>query len=201
MAGIDERVIAALHVARERVALDFDQLAAERARDVASWRRPALGTDPHRPEPWLDERAGSEGRWLADGEGKDQIDPKRVGFDAEGRAVLTGRGADVEEIWGHGDGWSERRTRRACSRTLFEVYREIAVALPDEQGDLHWVLGAATGVQGDPADPDTVPLLHLAYDETLDFRYLDGGVIQFRIARPALAARDWGAVVATADSC
>lgn len=65
----------------------------------------------------------------------------------------------------------------------------------------HWVLGAWTGVQGDPTDDDATLLLHMAWDEELGFEFLDGGAIQFRIARSALEARDWSAVVAEADSC
>jgi hypothetical protein len=66
--------------------------------------------------------------------------------------------------------------------------------------DEHWMLGWQTGVQGHMPEEDTVLLLHIAYDETLDFEYLDGGAIQFRIPRPALAAGDWSAVGAWADS-
>jgi Domain of unknown function (DUF1963) len=65
----------------------------------------------------------------------------------------------------------------------------------------HWVLGAWTGVQGDPPDDDTVLLLHLAWDEDLGFEFLDAGAIQFRIPRLALEAQDWSAVIAEADSC
>lgn len=65
----------------------------------------------------------------------------------------------------------------------------------------HWVLGWETGVQGYLPDEHEVLLLHLADDGDLDFDYMDAGAIQFRIPRAALAAGDWSAVVAYADSC
>jgi hypothetical protein len=65
----------------------------------------------------------------------------------------------------------------------------------------HWVSGHATGVRGHPPQPGTVLLLHLETDADLRFEFLDGGTIQFRIPSDALAARDWSAVVAFADSC
>ncbi|HEX6715174.1 MAG TPA: DUF1963 domain-containing protein [Thermoleophilaceae bacterium] len=68
-----------------------------------------------------------------------------------------------------------------------------------EEGD-HWVLGEVTGAQGHPTDPGTVLLLHMAYDESLGFEFLDGGAIQFRIPETALAAGDWGAVTIEPDS-
>lgn len=64
----------------------------------------------------------------------------------------------------------------------------------------HWVLGAVTGVQGHPAEADTVLLLHVSNDWDLQFEFLDGGAIQFRIPRDALAARDWARVVAEPGS-
>jgi hypothetical protein len=64
----------------------------------------------------------------------------------------------------------------------------------------HWVLGAVTGVQGHPAEADTVLLLHVSNEWDLQFEFLDGGAIQFRIPRDALAARDWARVVAEPGS-
>ncbi|WP_146175308.1 DUF1963 domain-containing protein [Paraconexibacter algicola] len=64
----------------------------------------------------------------------------------------------------------------------------------------HWVLGHEPGVQGHEPEPDTVLLLHLAWDEALGFTFADGGNFQFRIPATALAKGDWSAVVATADS-
>ena len=71
----------------------------------------------------------------------------------------------------------------------FEYEDALADLLGGEQG--HWVRGHA---------PDTVLLLHLSYDEPLGFEFLDGGTIQFRIASSALAAGDWSAATAEADS-
>jgi hypothetical protein len=74
---------------------------------------------------------------------------------------------------------------------------------PDDGRSLegaHWVLSHETGVQGHEPEPDTVLLLHLGWDEALGFMFADGGAFQFRIPGPALAAGDWSAVVATADS-
>ena len=68
-----------------------------------------------------------------------------------------------------------------------------------EVGD-HWILGAVTGVQGHPVEPDTVLLLHLDFDRQLGFEFLDGGAIQFRIPERALAKGDWAAVTIEPDS-
>jgi hypothetical protein len=62
----------------------------------------------------------------------------------------------------------------------------------------HWVGGHASFFE--VPDPDTVLLLHMADDPSLGITFLDGGVIQFRIARAALAAADWRAIVAVAYS-
>lgn len=64
----------------------------------------------------------------------------------------------------------------------------------------HWVLGAVTGHQGHTPEANTVLLLHLASDEALGFQFLDAGDIQFRIPADALAAGDWTAARARADS-
>jgi hypothetical protein len=45
-----------------------------------------------------------------------------------------------------------------------------------------------------------VLLLSLAWDATLGFQNLDGGVLQFRIPAAALLERDWSKVTAEADS-
>lgn len=85
------------------------------------------------------------------------------------------------------------------------VYEEIANELrygPEGWGSCndHWVLGAATGAQGHPSDEGTLLLFHISFDTDLDFEFLDGGVIQFRIPEEALAARDWRAVTIEPDS-
>jgi hypothetical protein len=82
-----------------------------------------------------------------------------------------------------------------------EAYEEVLDQLGGRGDDDHWIGGHATGVQGAPPDPDTVLLLHLAWDEQLGFEFLDGGAIQFRIPAAALAARDWSQVFVEADSC
>jgi Domain of unknown function (DUF1963) len=85
------------------------------------------------------------------------------------------------------------------------VVEEIAARLRyDDDADIrygeHRILGALSGVQGHPTDPGTVLLLHLAYDESLGFEFLDGGAIQFRIPEDALARGDWSAVAIEPDS-
>ncbi len=88
-----------------------------------------------------------------------------------------------------------------------DVYDEIAGILRygnealDFTRGTHWVLGALVNVQGHPVKEDTVLLLHLSFDEKLDFLYLDDGAIQFRIPAAALAAAEWSAVYAESDSC
>jgi hypothetical protein len=67
-------------------------------------------------------------------------------------------------------------------------------------GATHWFGGLETGAQGHPPENDRVLLLSLAYDATLGFEYLDGGVIQFRIPADALVERDWSKITAEADS-
>ncbi|WP_148261143.1 DUF1963 domain-containing protein [Conexibacter woesei] len=69
------------------------------------------------------------------------------------------------------------------------------------QHGCHWILGWETGVQGYLPDDDSILLLHLADDGGLDFNFMDAGSIQFRIPHTALAAGDWSAVFAYADSC
>ncbi len=64
----------------------------------------------------------------------------------------------------------------------------------------HWVLGAVTGAQGHTPEANTVLLLHLDWDEALGFAFLDGGDLQFRIPTDALAAGDWTAARALAES-
>jgi hypothetical protein len=90
--------------------------------------------------------------------------------------------------------------RLGLDRAEEDAYRELAHRLESEHGGRHWTLGAVTGVQRSAAADDSVLLLHLAYDHEIRFEYEDGGAIQFRVARDAGAAGDWGAVVATADS-
>jgi hypothetical protein len=64
----------------------------------------------------------------------------------------------------------------------------------------HWVLGAVTSTQGERPEPDTVLLLHIATDQGLQFEFLDAGAIQFRIGTDALAAGEWRAARALADT-
>jgi hypothetical protein len=76
------------------------------------------------------------------------------------------------------------------------VYDELAA---DLAGDAHWVLGALSGVQGEPLGGDVL-LLHLSEDDELGLGILDAGSLQYRIAPDALAQRDWSAVQAWPDS-
>lgn len=76
------------------------------------------------------------------------------------------------------------------------AYEEIAGTLrrAGESSD-DWVLGAVSGVQGAEPASDTALLLHLA---TVEFQ--DGGALQFRIPRAALADEDWAQAHAEGDS-
>jgi uncharacterized protein YwqG len=65
----------------------------------------------------------------------------------------------------------------------------------------HWIGGQVTGVQGHPPEPDTVLLLHLAWDDALGFGWGDGGAFQFHIPAEALARRDWAQITLSADCC
>ncbi|HYZ30128.1 MAG TPA: DUF1963 domain-containing protein [Thermoleophilaceae bacterium] len=76
-----------------------------------------------------------------------------------------------------------------------------ALGEPSWSGGRHWVGGQVTGAQGEPPEEGTELLLHLANDHSLDFSFLDGGTIQFRIAADALARSDYGAVEADPSSC
>jgi hypothetical protein len=76
-----------------------------------------------------------------------------------------------------------------------QAYDELAESLRGyDEGD-DWVLGAVTGVQGEPPEEGTVLLLHLA---SIEFQ--DAGAIQFRIPEAALKARDWSQICAEGDS-
>ena len=65
----------------------------------------------------------------------------------------------------------------------------------------HWIGGQVTGVQGHSPEPDSVLLLHLAWDDALGFGWADGGAFQFHIPVEALARRDWAQIVLSADCC
>jgi len=76
--------------------------------------------------------------------------------------------------------------------------------MPDDGQSLeaeHWIGGQVTGVQGHSPEPDTVLLLHLAWDEALGFAWGDGGAFQFHISAGALARRDWAQIKLSADCC
>jgi hypothetical protein len=65
---------------------------------------------------------------------------------------------------------------------------------------LHWMGGAATGVQGEPPG-GTILLLGVSWDEALGLLFLDGGSIQFRIPPDAAERGDWSQVRALPASC
>ena len=67
-------------------------------------------------------------------------------------------------------------------------------------GGMHWVGGAASGVQGHPPEPGTMLVLHLGWDEPLGFLFLDGGALQFRIDPAAARAGEWSRAIALTDS-
>jgi Domain of unknown function (DUF1963) len=77
---------------------------------------------------------------------------------------------------------------------------ENALGEPSWMGDQHWVGGHVTNAQGEPPEPDTVLLLHMADDDSLGFSFLDAGTIQFRIPADALLREDYSAVRAEPSS-
>lgn len=84
--------------------------------------------------------------------------------------------------------------------TYEELVEELSDAITADW-PRHWIGGHVTGAQGYDMHPGTVILLSLAYDEELEFEFLDAGTAQFRIPPEALAARDFTQVIAVADSC
>ena len=148
---MEDRIRLALAAARETEALDRDALAAQRRADVVTWRRPAGRSDPHRPEPWFSERGGHEPRWLDDA--PDPHTEDVVGFDADGRVVLrelrwSGSGdARLEEVWRHGDGWSDCLLRLGARHIVYEQGRVVLVAATDPEIEL-WEYEGAVPVRG-----------------------------------------------------
>ena len=69
-----------------------------------------------------------------------------------------------------------------------------ALGEPSWMGGQHWVGGHVTNAQGETPEPDTVLLLHMADDDSLGFRFLDAGTIQFRIPADSLLREDYSAV-------
>lgn len=120
---------------RERYeALSAEALAAdgaELAAGVTTWRWSEPGAGAHRPEPWwrVREFVGEPGGgWLERCDGGADVD--RVGFDAEGRALVVEahRGGEVTvvETWSHGpDGSWMRRIEGAEDRVAAWVDRWI----------------------------------------------------------------------------
>ena len=53
---------------------------------------------------------------------------------------------------------------------------------------------------GETPEPDTVLLWHMADDDSLGFRFLDAGTIQFRIPADFLLREDYSAVRAEPSS-
>ena len=75
-----------------------------------------------------------------------------------------------------------------------------ALGEPSWMGGQHWVGGHVTNAQGETPEPDTVLLLHMADDDSLGFRFLDAGTIQFRIPADFLLREDYSAVRAEPSS-
>jgi hypothetical protein len=75
---------------------------------------------------------------------------------------------------------------------VFEAaaYRELVESI-QPRDERHWLGGLVADVQGCPVEPGDVLLLHLAYDEALNFPFLDDGTLRFSISATALAERDW----------
>lgn len=129
---MNERIRSAIAAAREAAAGDREALAAQRRAEVLRWRQPSSGSEPHRPEPWFSERAGRDPVWLegAGGRGADRF----VGFDERERPVLNeirwGErfGSRLDEVWRHGDGWSECLLEREARRYEFDGARLAFVA-------------------------------------------------------------------------
>jgi hypothetical protein len=89
----------------------------------------------------------------------------------------------------------EERAYEAAQEALWEATGEEAWV-----GEQHWVGGHIPSVQGEEYERDSVLLLHMAYDDSLGFHFLDGGTLQFRIPADALARGDYGAVTAEPSS-
>lgn len=79
----------------------------------------------------------------------------------------------------------------ACDATPPRVYANL------DASDRPLKLAAAESAH----DDDSLLLLQLGAGGGLGLQIMDGGTIQFRVAPAALAAGDWSAAMAYADSC
>jgi len=84
---------------------------------------------------------------------------------------------------------------------VFEAtaYRELVESI-QPRGERHWLGGLVADVQGCPVEPGDVLLLHLAYDEALNFPFLDDGTLRFSIPATALVEGDWTQAAALRSS-
>ncbi len=157
---VDDRIRDAIIAVRALAGEGLADLAAGRKKEVARWRQAALG-EPHRPDPWASERAGSDSRWLATGE---DDHGRWMGLDVTGRPVLAefrrqsyGEEPDAPpeplEVWFHREGRSDVRTEYGARRTLLDEGRAAAVV------ELHtglltverWTWRGGVPVRGDVA--------------------------------------------------
>lgn len=174
---VDDRIREAIVAVRAMAGEDLADLAAGRRVAVARWRQAALG-EPHRPDPWASERAGSDPRWLAT-EAHDDHD-HWVGLDAAGWPVLAefrrdGFGEpepppEALEVWFHEDGCSDVRTLHGARRTLFDEGRATAVVELDT-GVLtaeRWTWKGGVPVRGDIATVGSDWRSAQAYQATVD---------------------------------
>jgi uncharacterized protein YwqG len=67
--------------------------------------------------------------------------------------------------------------------------------------DAHLMLGHPTVVQEDPREPGEINLLHLDYDDELNFMYGDAGDVTFYGAAEDIRAGRWDRVKAMPNSC
>lgn len=171
---MDDRIRQAVAAAREAAAVDREASAERRRAEVVRWRHPAGGSDPHRPEPWFSERAGRDPRWLETpvDRGADAV----VGVDERGRPLLAeirwGErfGSRLDEVWRHGDGWSECLLEREARRYEYEDGRLAFVATSAPGVEL-W---DESGLRGALAEVDDERIFFEAYVAELD----DGGRLQ-----------------------
>ena len=114
-----------------------------------------------------------------------EIGERRVRFEP----VLTLPDADPDAL--SDDEWEayERLTDR-----IYEV-------TPGLGSDAHLILGHPTVVQGDPREPGEINLLHLDFDEELNFMYGDAGDITFYGAGEDIRAGRWDRIKAIPNSC
>jgi hypothetical protein len=152
----DDRYREARRIVGERSRATFEDLAAARRAAVVAWR--CAEWSPHRPEPWLNERAQREAAWLDDE--RDEEHGYWIGFDAEGLVAIAEHrwaetiGVRPDEVWLHGDGWSDRITDDSASRLLLDANGRLTAVVGLEFGRPYveaWTWDGDVPVRGDIA--------------------------------------------------